>query len=118
VHINPSALAFYEISQGFYLFCWEFFYRGFMLFGLMRAKWINPTMAVILQTIPFTLLHWSIVPSASKPLIEIISAAFGGLILGWLALKTRTFIYGFVIHWAIAAILDLLLIVALMVHPG
>jgi membrane protease YdiL (CAAX protease family) len=117
VTVQPAALAYYEISQGFYLFCWEFFYRGFLLFGLMRSKHINATTAIVLQTIPFTLLHWSIVQGASKPPIEIFSAAIGGLILGWLAYKTRSFIYGFLIHWSIAAILDLLLIVSLMVHP-
>jgi len=118
VRVQPEALAYYEINQGFYLFCWEFFYRGFLLFGLMRSKRINSALAIILQTIPFTLLHWSIVPSASKPLPEILSAVVGGLILGWLAYRTRSFIYGFLIHWSIAMILDLFLIVSLIVHPS
>jgi membrane protease YdiL (CAAX protease family) len=115
--VKSLGLIYYELGQGFYFFCWEFFFRGFLLFGLSRAKRVGSAGAVILQAIVFATLHWSIVPGASKPPLEIASALVGGLILGWLALRTRTFLYGFVIHWAISIILDLLLVFSLFAHP-
>ncbi len=117
-HVRPLGLLYYELGQGFYFFCWEFFFRGFLLFGLARARFIGSIGAILLQAIPFALLHWSVVPSASKPPLEIASAFFGGLILGWLALRTKTFFYGFLIHWAIAGILDFLLVARVLLHAG
>jgi membrane protease YdiL (CAAX protease family) len=115
-HLYPAGLAYYEIMTGFYLFCWEFFFRGFLLFGLARAKFLGPVGAIIVQAIPFALLHWSLVPWASKPPLEIASAVVGGLALGALAWRTRSFLYGFLIHWAISATLDFLLILQIVAH--
>jgi membrane protease YdiL (CAAX protease family) len=112
--VRPLGMLYFEAIQGFYFFCWEFFFRGFLLFGLTRARWLGNTGAVIAQAALFALMHWSIVPSASKPPAEIASALIGGLILGWLAVRTKTFFYGFLIHWSISAILDLLLIISLL----
>jgi len=103
---HPNGLVFYELIMGFYMFCWEFFFRGFLLFGLSRARILGNVGAVIAQTIPFTLLHWSLDPNSAKPMPEIIGAFFGGLALGALAIRTRSFFYGFLIHWAISAALD------------
>jgi membrane protease YdiL (CAAX protease family) len=114
--VRPLGVLYYEMGQGFYMFCWEFFFRGFLLFGLARARWIGNVGAIVLQAIPFTLLHWSLVPSASKPPLEIASAFVGGIILGWLAIRTKTFFYGFLIHWYISAALDLLLVGSLLAH--
>jgi uncharacterized protein len=112
--IRPLGVFYYEMIQGFYLFCWEFFFRGFLLFGLARARYLGNFGAVIIQAAAFALLHWSVVPAASKPPAEIASAVVGGLILGWLAVRTKTFFYGFVIHWSISAILDILLVVSML----
>lgn len=107
---HPLGLLYYELGMGCYFFCWEFFFRGFLLFGLARARLLGNFGAIVVQAIPFTLLHWSVVPQAAKPMPEIVSAFFGGLALGWLAVRTRSFFYGFLIHWAIAGMLDLFVI--------
>lgn len=112
-HFYFAGLVYYELATGFYLFCWEFFFRGFLLFGLARARFLGVAGAIFIQTIPFTLLHWSLVPGASKPPLEIASAFFGGIILGLLAWRTRSFVYGFLIHWAISVTLDLMLLARL-----
>ena len=114
--LRVDGLIYYEAMMGFYFFCWEFFFRGFLLFGLAKFKFLGPWGAVFLQTIPFTLLHWSLVASASKPPLEIVSAFFGGLILGALAIRTKSFFYGFLIHWAIALGLDLMVIIPYILH--
>jgi membrane protease YdiL (CAAX protease family) len=109
LRVNPRALIYYELSMGFYMFCWEFFFRGYLLFGLRQIV-RNDLAAVVLQTIPFVLLHWSPEPGASKPLLEILGAVPAGLILGYLALKTRSCVYGFIAHWGVSVTLDLLLL--------
>jgi len=108
-HVNLKALLYYELAMGFYMFCWEFFFRGFLLFGLQKSR-LGAWGAVIIQALLFALLHWSYVPVASKPPVEVLSALPGGLILGVLALRTRSFVYGFLAHWAISLTLDLILL--------
>lgn len=109
---SPSWTTFwyYELVMGVYFFCWEFFFRGYLLFGLARGSRIGAWGAIILQTIPFTLLHWSPIAAASKPGMETFGAALGGPALGYLALRTRSCFYGFLIHWLMAGTLDLLIL--------
>ena len=114
-HVNLKALLYYELAMGFYMFCWEFFFRGFLLFGLQKSR-LGSVGAVIVQALLFALLHWSYVPGASKPPVEVLSALPGGLILGVLALRTRSFVYGFLAHWAISLTLDLILLAPFVFH--
>jgi membrane protease YdiL (CAAX protease family) len=111
-HVHYKALFYYEMSMGFYMFCWEFFFRGFLLFGLQKT-FLRTWGAVIAQALVFMLLHWAWKDhnQASKPSLEVLSAFPGGIILGVLALRTRSFLYGFLAHWAISMTLDLFLLV-------
>ncbi len=52
--------------------------------------------------IPFVILH------NGKPVLETFSAILGGIALGILALKTRSFLYGFFVHFSIMFGIDLL----------
>ncbi|HID57165.1 TPA: CPBP family intramembrane metalloprotease [Candidatus Poribacteria bacterium] len=99
---HPDVLIVYELLYGLYMFSWEFFFRGYMLFGLERD--LGGGYAVLIQTIPFVLMH------VGKPLPEALGSVFAGVILGVLALETRTFIFGALLHWMIAASLDLMVI--------
>jgi len=93
-------------SYGMYLFFWEFFFRGYLLFGLARTiRWP----AVIVQAVPFALLHWHKVP------IEFAVSLPAGIILGILALRARSFLPCFAIHWAASVVFDVLVITA---RPG
>jgi len=73
-----------------YLFCWEWFFRGFLLFGM--AQGFGPVMAAILQAIIFGLAHYG------KPPAEMYSAFAGGLILGAVAWRERSFAPAFYTH--------------------
>ena len=73
---------------------WEFFFRGFILFGYARK--LGPD-AVWLQAVPFALAH------LGKPDVETLSTIFGGFVFGWIAYRTKSFIYPFLIHWFVAS---------------
>jgi len=75
------------------LFGWEFIFRGWLLFGYARK--FGPE-ALWLQAIPFALVH------IGKPELETLSTIFGGFVFGWVAWKTRSFVYPFLIHWFVA----------------
>lgn len=95
---NWTIFIIYEIGMFAYLFAWEFIWRGFMLFGLEEKFGYY---AVFIQMIPFVILH------NGKPELETFSAILGGIILGIVALRTRSFIYGVFIHFAIMLSIDL-----------
>ena len=86
------------INNAVYLLGWEFLFRGFMLFGLMQV--IGPS-AVLLQAVPFTLMH------LGKPEIETLSCIFGGTLFGWVAWRTRSFFYPFLIHLFVSTLVML-----------
>ncbi|MYB92477.1 CPBP family intramembrane metalloprotease [Candidatus Poribacteria bacterium] len=92
-----QAFLLYQIAYGIYMCSWEFFFRGFMLFGLER-KFGN--YSILIQTIPFAVLHYS------KPLPEALGSIIAGVLLGVLAFETRSFIYGAAIHWLVAMTMD------------
>jgi len=72
---------------------WEFFFRGFILFGYERKFGVH---ALWLQAVPFALAH------ITKPAVETLSTIFGGFAFGWVAWRTRSFLYPFLIHWFVA----------------
>lgn len=82
------------------MFCWEFILRGYLLFGLERR--IGTAAAIAAQTIPFAILHFG------KPLPETLGSIVAGVALGVLALRNRSFIPGAILHFGVAATLDVL----------
>ena len=89
----------YECFFILFIFSWEFIFRGFVLFGLENKFGFY---AVFIQMIPFVLLH------TGKPFLETFASIFGAIFLGYLALRTRSVVYGFLIHASILVLLDIL----------
>jgi membrane protease YdiL (CAAX protease family) len=82
------------VDTGVDLFAWEFFFRGWLLWGLGRKYGSD---AIWLQVIPFALMHvW-------KPQIEQLSTVVGGAFFGILAWRTKSFLYGWLLHWFMMA---------------
>lgn len=73
----------------------EFLFRGFLLFLLLPA--IGP-LAVVIQMALHSLLH------VEKDAREVFATIAGALLLGWLAWRTGSFYYGFLIHWPLLAV--------------
>ena len=97
---NPSMQNYYRpFLQGLPwttfldLIGWEFFFRGWILFAYVRRFGHE---ALWLQAVPFALAH------IGKPEIETLSTIFGGFAFGWVAWRTRSFVWPFLIHWFIA----------------
>ena len=76
------------------LFGWEFIFRGWILFGYTRR--FGPE-ALWLQAVPFALAH------IGKDPVETLSTIFGGFLFGWVAYRTKSFVYPFLIHWFVAS---------------
>jgi len=77
----------------------EFFFRGFLLQGLRRALGAN---AIFVMLVPYCMIHFG------KPLPETLGALGAGLILGTLAMRTRSIWGGVLIHVGVATTMDVL----------
>ncbi len=76
------------------LFGWEYIFRGWLLAGYGNK--FGPE-AIWLQAVPFALAH------IGKPEVETLSTIFGGFAFGWVAWKTKSFVWPFLIHWFVAS---------------
>ena len=72
----------------------ELFFRGFLLFALLRS--IGPV-AVVVTTLPFAFAH------LGKPELETMSTLGGGLIYGWLDWRTGSVLWSGLAHTFILA---------------
>ncbi len=100
---NSGMQGFYNYSQdgliwkkSLELFGWEYMFRGWILFGYARKY--GPD-ALWLQAVPFAVAH------IGKPEVETLSTIFGGFAFGWVAWRTGSFFYSFLIHWFIATLI-------------
>jgi membrane protease YdiL (CAAX protease family) len=78
----------------------EFLFRGFLMWTLIR---VAGPMGVVLATFPFVFTH------LGKPELETLSTFFGGLGFGWIAWRTRSVLYGALLH---AYLISLVVLVA------
>jgi len=84
----------------------EFVFRGFLMFTLIRS--IGPLGLVIAQ-LPFVFAH------LSKPEVELFSTLIGGLVFGWVNLRTGSILWSVLAHvW----ILSLAIAAVVAFHPG
>lgn len=79
----------------------EFFFRGFLLFGLKEHL---GNKSIIVSNVVFALLHFM------KPGSEIIFSFFYGIILSIISIRLNSFIPAAIIHFSIALILNLIII--------
>ncbi|MCE1165070.1 MAG: CPBP family intramembrane metalloprotease [Bacteroidetes bacterium] len=96
---NLPLLLMYELCILIYMLGWEFLWRGYMLFGL-KSKLGYYT--IFIQMIPFFILH------KGKPDIELFASIFAGIILGIQALRSRSFVYSWLLHFAVMFSIDLI----------
>jgi membrane protease YdiL (CAAX protease family) len=90
---------FYQMVQLWYMIGWEFFFRGFMLFGLERSF---GRLSVLVQAIAFGLAHFK------KPQLEAYGAVIAGIFLGLIALRARSFLPCIILHFLILLTADVM----------
>ena len=88
----------YEALFLFYWVGWEYLWRGFVLFGTAPA--VGAPTAIVIQTVPFAILH------ADKPAAEAYLSILGGVALGALVWRCRSFWIAVPIHAAQMLALD------------
>jgi len=81
-----------------YYLGWEFFFRGFMQFGLRDA--LGDWNAILVQTLTSCLIH------IGKPAGETYGAIVAGLLWGLIVFRTRSLWAVLVMHWALGVSLD------------
>lgn len=98
--IRINYFLIYQVVQLFHMFSWEFFFRGFMLFGL--AKKLDKQTSILIQTIPFALMHFR------KPPLEAYGSIIAGIFLGIIAFRGNSFLPCAILHFLVAITADLL----------
>ncbi len=98
---NRSALDFWlwQALYGLQFLSLEFFFRGFLLYGL---RYSMGSKAIFVMIVPYCMIHFG------KPLPETLGAIGAGLILGTIAMRTKSIWGGVLIHCAVALTMDAL----------
>jgi len=95
---SASAFVSHAGAYLFYYLGWEFFFRGFMQFGLRAA--LGDGNAILVQTLASCLIH------IGKPPGEIYGAIGAGLLWGFVAFRARSLWAGLIMHWTLGVALD------------
>ena len=96
------SLAVFLAWEGIYLtqfFALEFFFRGFMVFGLEPRFGAT---AGLVSTVPYCMVHFS------KPPFEAFAAIVAGVVLCTVSQRTRSIWSGFMVHGLVAITMDFL----------
>ncbi len=91
-------LLLWEGAYAFQFLMLEFFFRGFLSFALARSI---GSLAIFVMVVPYAMIH------LSKPLPECLGSIITGIVLGTVALRTRTIFGGVVVHCVVAWGMDL-----------
>jgi membrane protease YdiL (CAAX protease family) len=86
--------------QGMYwmqFFALELFFRGWMLAALRRTMGMG---AIFVMVVPYCMIHFG------KPYLEAHAAIVAGVVLGSLAMRTRSIYAGFLVHITVATLMD------------
>lgn len=92
-----SRLVLWEAAYGFQFAALEFFFRGFLLFALARSL---GSAAIFVSLVPYTMIHFG------KALPETLGSVIAGVVLGTLALRTRSIYGGVLLHCGVAWTMD------------
>jgi membrane protease YdiL (CAAX protease family) len=98
--------ALYYISYIAYYFGWEYLFRGFAFSNINRKY--GAALAIAITTMVSALIHSSIA-GFGKPFAETFSAIFGGLLFGFITLKTKSIYPALLIHFWLGFSMDMLI---------
>jgi membrane protease YdiL (CAAX protease family) len=87
----------WEMLYAAQFFSLEFFFRGFWLRACSATMGSH---AIFAMVVPYCMIHFG------KPWLECLGAIIAGIVLGTLAMKTRSIWSGFLIHVSVALSMD------------
>jgi membrane protease YdiL (CAAX protease family) len=102
-------LVLWEIEYASMIFALEFFFRGYLLFGLRRAF---GSQALFIAMVPYCMWHFT------KPWTEALGSIVAGIVLGTLALASRSIWGGVLVHVAVAWTMDFSVLLQKHALPG
>jgi len=102
-------LVVWELEYLSTFFTIEFFFRGYLLFGLRRAL---GSQALFVAVLPYCMFHFG------KPPAEALASILAGLILGTLAQASRAIWGGVLLHAGVALSMDLAVLLQRHALPG
>jgi hypothetical protein len=89
----------FEAAYFLQFFAIEFFFRGVMVLGLKPAF---GRASILVMLAPYCMIHYH------KPMAEAFGAIGAGIVLGCLSWRTRTVLWGWLLHYGVALSMDLL----------
>ncbi len=95
--LGRSRFLAWEVPYLVQFFCLEAFFRGYLLFTLERSI---GRLAIFVMAVPYCMIHYH------KPALEAFGALGAGVILGFLALRYRSFYGGALLHGLVAVTMD------------
>lgn len=107
-HRSIEHFVMYELAYGIQFAALEAFFRGFLIFALFKRFGYQ---AVVIMTIPYCMIHFS------KPVPETLGAIVAGLALGFMALNSRSWLPGALLHWSVGFTMDILCIIHKVIIP-
>jgi len=97
-----TAFILFELAFGVVMFATEFFYRGFMLFGLSEK--MDPRIANLIHAFVYMLVH------IGKPGWEVPYSFGAGYLFGYVDYKGKSILPSFIMHWVSSVIFDFMII--------
>ena len=100
--VSPPIFIVYSLLYLVYYLGWEFFFRGYMQFGLKGR--LGDANAILVQTLASCLLH------IGKPDAEIYSSIVGGIVWGMVVFRAWSLLPALLLHWLLGVSLDAFII--------
>jgi membrane protease YdiL (CAAX protease family) len=101
--LSIENLIIYEIAIGVMMLYTEFFYRGFLLFGLSKSEKYGKY-ANLIQSFIYMLMH------AGKPGLEVPYSFIAGYVFGIIDLRCKSILPSFIIHFTGSLLFDLMIL--------
>lgn len=95
---SPMHFLLYEIPYMFQFMSLEAFFRGFFIFALFRRFGYY---SVVIMTMPYCMIHFG------KPITETLGAIIAGMALGYLAIKSKSWLPGALLHCGVGLTMDI-----------
>ena len=101
--ITVENFIIYELAIGAVMLYTEFFYRGFLLFGLSKSKKYGKY-ANLIQSFIYMIRH------IGKPGLEVPYSFFAGYIFGLIDMRCKSILPSFMLHFLGSVVFDLMII--------